>query len=130
LWASQLQTEYALSTTEAEYIALSTALRNVLPLIRLVKEIKAKTKIPMNDTPTVYCTAFEDNAGAVELAKVPKIRPRTKHIKPKYHHFRKHVTNCEILVQQVKSQDQQADILTKNLPKELFLKFRMMICGW
>jgi hypothetical protein len=31
MWASQLQTEYALSTTEAEYIALSTALRHVLP---------------------------------------------------------------------------------------------------
>jgi hypothetical protein len=84
MWASQLQTEYTLSTTEAEYIALSTALRNVLPLIRLAKEIKAKTTIPMQETPTVYCTAFEDNAGAVELAKVPKMGLRTKHINPKY----------------------------------------------
>jgi hypothetical protein len=75
MWASQLQTEYALSATEAEYIALSTALQNVLPLIRLVKEIKAKTTIPTHDTPTAYCTAFEDNAGALELAKVPKMRP-------------------------------------------------------
>jgi hypothetical protein len=66
-------------------------------------------KIPINDTPTVYCTAFEDNAGAVEFAKVPKMHPHTKHINPKYHHFRKHVTSREILVQQVKSQDQQVE---------------------
>jgi hypothetical protein len=89
MWASQLQTEYALSTTEAEYIALSTALHNVIPLIRLVKEIRKMTNIPMHDTSAIYCTAFEDNAGAIELAKVPKMRPRTKHITPKYHHFQK-----------------------------------------
>jgi hypothetical protein len=42
IWASQLQSEIALSTTEAEYIALSTALRQTIPLMRLVKEIKEK----------------------------------------------------------------------------------------
>jgi hypothetical protein len=65
----------------------------------------------------------------VELAKVPKMRPKTKHINPKYHHFRKHVATKEILIQQVKSQDQLADVMTKNLPKELFLKFRRLISG-
>jgi hypothetical protein len=122
-WASQLQMEYALSTTKAEYIALSTALRHIIPLIQLVKEIKAMTNIPMHYKPTICCTAFEDNAGAIKLAKVPKMRPRTKHINPKYHHFCQHFPNGSILVQQVKSQDQLADIFTKNLPKELFLKF-------
>jgi hypothetical protein len=84
MWASQLQTEYALPTTEVKYIALSTALRNELPLIFLVKEIKAKPNIPMHDTPTVYCTAFEDNTRAVELAKDPKMQLRTRHINPKH----------------------------------------------
>jgi Reverse transcriptase (RNA-dependent DNA polymerase) len=130
VWALQLQTEYALSTTEAKYIALSMALRQTIPLIRLIKEIRTMTSIPMHDTPTVYCTAFEDKSGAIELAKVPKMRPRTKHINPKYHHFRKHVAKKEIAIQQVRSQDQLADIMTKNLPKELFIKFRKLICGW
>jgi hypothetical protein len=123
IWASQLQTETAMSTTEAKYIALSTALRQTIPLIRFIKEIKEKTSIPLHDTPTVYCTAFEDNPGAVELARVPKMWPQTKHINPKYHHFCKHVATKEILVQQVKSQDQLADIMMKTLTKELFLKF-------
>jgi hypothetical protein len=40
IWASQLQTVIALSTTEAEYLSLSTALRNTIPLMRLVKELR------------------------------------------------------------------------------------------
>jgi hypothetical protein len=119
-----------LSTTEAEYIALRTALRQTIPLMRLIKEIKQMTSIPMHDKPTVYCTAFDDKTGAIELAKVPKMRPRTKHINPKYHHFRQHVANKEIAIEQIRSQDQIADVFTKNLPKDLFLKFRLAICGW
>ena len=39
-------------------------------------------------TPNVHCKLFEDNNGALELAKAPRYRPRTKHIAVKYHHFR------------------------------------------
>jgi hypothetical protein len=84
----------------------------------------------MNDKPTVYCTAFNDNSGAVELLHVPKMRPRTKHINPKYQHFCRYVARKEISVEQVKSQDQLADIMMKNLPTELFVKFCKLICGW
>ena len=37
--------------------------------------------------PSVKCKVFEDNNGAIELAKAPNICPRTKHIALKYHHF-------------------------------------------
>jgi hypothetical protein len=130
IWGSSLQTEIALSTTEAEYIALSTALRNAIPVMRLVKEIKNKIGLPMAETPTVSCTVFEDNAGAIELAKVPKMRPRTKHINTKYHHFRKYVSDGRVKVVYVRSEEQRADIFTKNLPTDLFLKFRKSIMGW
>jgi Reverse transcriptase (RNA-dependent DNA polymerase) len=130
IWASQLQTEIALSTTEAEYIALSTSLRQTIPLIRLVEELQSRLNLPMDTVPTVYCTVFEDNSGAVELAKVPKMRPRTKHINTKYHHFRQHVFEGKIKIVQVSTKEQLADILTKNLPLDLFLKFREAINGW
>jgi Reverse transcriptase (RNA-dependent DNA polymerase) len=42
IWASTLQSEFAMSTTEAEYLAMSTALRHALPIMRLVKEIKKR----------------------------------------------------------------------------------------
>jgi hypothetical protein len=126
IWASQLQTETALSTTEAEYIALSTALRQTIPLMRLIKEIKETTSIPMNSKPTVYCTAFE----VTQELSSSEDETTHKTYQPKYHQFRKYVACKEISVEQVKSQDQLTDIMTKNLPKELFLKFHRLICGW
>ena len=83
VWASKLQTEFALSSTEAEYIALSTALRQVIPLMELLKEMKENGVINKEYVPRVYCKAFEDNSGALELARTPKMRPRTKHINTK-----------------------------------------------
>jgi hypothetical protein len=80
IWASKLQSEIALYTTEAEYLALSTAIRNTIPLMRLVNKLTDKLQLPMDTIPTVYCKAFEDTSGAVELPNVPKMRPRTKHI--------------------------------------------------
>ena len=74
-WSSKLQTLTALSTTKAEYVALLMAMREQLPLIQLLKEVVAH-KIDANLQPThIHCKAFEDNSGALEMAKVPKMRP-------------------------------------------------------
>ena len=74
-WSSKLQTLTALSTTEAEYVALSMAMREQLPLIQLLKEVVAH-KIDANLQPTaIHCKALEDNSGALEMVKVPKMRP-------------------------------------------------------
>ena len=71
-------------------------MRDVIPLIGLLSELKQV--FPTNkDTPTLHCTVFEDNKGCIDLVKVPRMRPRTKHIGLKYHHFRRHVVNKTIL---------------------------------
>ena len=87
-WASKLQSQVALSTTEAEYIAMSQALRNVIPVMNLIQEMREKGFQVICTLPSVYCKVFEDNSGALELARLPKLRPRTKHINVCYHHFR------------------------------------------
>ena len=87
LWFSRLQQEISLSTTEAEYIALSTAAREILPMRDLLVEISFQFGIT-EITPNVKCTIFEDNVGAETLAKSPKMTPRTKHLAIKYHHFK------------------------------------------
>jgi hypothetical protein len=73
---------------------------------------------------------FEDNSGAVELAKVPKMQPRTKHIIPKYHNFRKYVSDGIIQIVKVKTTEQLAAIFTENLPRYLFLYFCQKNLGW
>jgi hypothetical protein len=129
-WGSRLQTEIALSTTEAEYIALSTALRETIPLINLLQELKDMKFIDDFQVPKVLCKAFEDNSGALELAQTPKMRPRTKHINIKYHHFRSYVDAKIITLQKVTTDMQLADIFTKPLSYSLFQKLRTTLLGW
>jgi hypothetical protein len=130
LWTSKLQTQIALSTTEAEYIALSQSLRDTIPIMQLLEEIKEKRFNSPFTTPTVFCKAFEDNSGALELARLPKMRPRTKHINIVYHHFREHVRSGQIKVLPIKTADQIADIFTKPLAQNDFLRHRKALLHW
>jgi len=130
LWSSKMQTEVALSTTEAEYIALSQALREVIPLMELLKEMGNNNIKLVADATALKCTVFEDNSGALEMARVPKMRPRTKYIAVKYHHFRSHVTNGTIKLVKVPTGEQLADVFTKGLTMEQFTQLRQKIVGW
>ena len=119
-----------MSTTEAEYIALSQALREVIPIINLLEELKSNNIDTVSSTPTVFCKAFEDNLGALELAKSPKMKPRTKHINISYHHFREHVRLRTIRLHPISTKDQLADMYTKHIPRDIFPKVRKLIIGW
>ena len=130
LWNSKLQSEIKLSTTEAEYVALSQALREVIPMIELMEEVQAKCPEISWARPMVKCKVFEDNSGALELANAPKMRPRTKHIEIKYHHFRSHVEKKIISIKKIDTKDQIADIFTKPLEKRLFLPLRKQLQEW
>ena len=130
VWASQLQTEIALSSTESEIYGLSQALRTMIPLMELIKEMKNKG-FPIGATiPRVHCRVFEDNAGAIEITRNPKYRPRTKHINIKYHHYRSYVDRKEIEILPIPTDLQPADMLTKPLSAPLFKRHREKILGW
>ena len=90
LWFSKLQTETALSTMEAEYVALSTSCRELLPIIRLVKGVAKAVGLTPAETTDMHVSIHEDNAGALVLAKMepPRMTPRSKHYCVKYHWFR------------------------------------------
>ena len=97
VWCSKLQTEVALLTTEAEYITLSQSLREVIPIMSLLKEVNEI--FPLNiPTPEIHCKTWEDNNGCIALAKGQKFSPCTKHIAIKYHHFCEHVKNGSISI--------------------------------
>ena len=87
IWYSKLQSEISLSTTEAEYVALSQSMRDTIPLMALIKELTEVLPI-ITEKAKVHCTVFEDNNSCIELVKCPRMRPRTKQIGLKYHHFR------------------------------------------
>ena len=128
-WGSKLQTEIALSTTESEYIALSTAMRKVIPFIGLMKEISGTFgMIPRK--PVFNCTVWEDNNSCITVANSPKFTPRTKHIAIKYHHFRSFVADGSIVIKPIDTAEQLADILTKPLSPKAFNYLRKKFMGW
>ena len=129
LWAPTLKSEISLSTTEAEYIALSQAMRDIIPMMEHLEQLEKTLNIE-SKRPSVKCKVFEDNNGAIELAKAPKIRPRTKHIALKYHHFREHVRKGLIEINPIDTLEQVADIFTKALPFPIFNYLRKNIMGW
>ena len=129
IFASKLETICALSTTEAEYIALSMCLRDLIPVMELVAEVRSKGFPVLCNEPYVYCKVFEDNSGALELARLPKFRPRTKHINCAWHHFREHVRQGLIKLYPCDTEDMIADAMTKPLPQNSFVKHRIAMLG-
>jgi hypothetical protein len=129
-WVSKLQTEVALSTTEAEYIALSQAMRHLLPMRRILLEIGTKMQLGINAKTLVRSTVWEDNNGALKLANnESQCSLRTKHIAVKYHFFRSHVGK-DIMVERINTDDQIADIFTKGLDSLKFAKLSALLMGW
>ena len=130
VWASKLQTEVALSTTEAEYNAMSASLREVIHLMQLVDEAKKLKWTTFVGTSVVHCKVIEDNSGALEMARLPKMRPRTKHLCVRLHHFREYVRKGLISIMHVVSADQLADFFTKPQPEVLFTTQWETLMSW
>ena len=130
VWKSALQSETALSTVEAEYIALSTAMRELIPLRRLVKEVCEVLDVHCANA-VVKSTVFEDNMGCIQVVNAPKMTSRTKHINVKYHFFRSHIGKEQgIEIQHVATSYQLADIFTKGLDKDTFQHLCDLLMGW
>ena len=72
----------------------------------------------------MYCKDFEDNSGAMELSRTPKIRPRTKHINLVNHRFREYNRRGEIIIYPISTVDQVVAIYTKPLAHNIFIKHR------
>jgi hypothetical protein len=130
IWKSQLQTTIALSTLEAEYVALSSAMRVVIPMRGLIAEIASGLKLKQSVQATIHAEVFEDNNGALLLATKQRLTSRNKYFLVKLHFFWSHVTNGEVAIQKIPTEDQEADYLTKGLPRETFERLRRKTQNW
>lgn len=143
-WSSKLQSEIALSTTESEYIALSSAARDLIPLRRILQDIITYSFIHLPGSPTNTISThqfhsqiqpsrvFEDNTACIVLATTdsPQFKPRTKHISLKFHHFKDQIGLGHIRVIKVDSSKNWADIFTKHLGRIKFEYLRGLLMGW
>jgi hypothetical protein len=119
-----------LSTVEAEYLALSMAMRELLWLRRIVQDVADGLQLAYNPTSVVHSTVWEDNQGCIAVARRPDLTVRTRHIVTKYHHFLdKNIRVGESgngieIAYCPASADMEADIMTKGVKRELFLPLR------
>jgi hypothetical protein len=132
IWQSKLQGLIALSTMEAEYNALSEAMKFVLPLQTLIKRTSDAVGLDMGKLMTFKTTIWEDNQGTLTLAKLEPGRttPRTKHYAVTIHWFRSYLKPNQIEVEKIHTDLQKADILTKLLRANKFEEIRYLLCGW
>ena len=133
-FASRKQGEAAFSTVEAEYLALSMAMRELIWIRRLVLEVASGFDMSYNKTSVVHSTVWEDNQGCIAVSKRPDLTARTRHIVTKYHHFKENlgvdVNGDGIEIAFCPSNEMEADIMTKGVKRELFIPLRDKLMGW
>ena len=108
-WQSKLQKCVALSTTEAEYIAVTEACKETLWMKKFLQELGLKQEVY-----TIYC----DSQSAIHLSKNSTYHSRSKHIDVRYHWIRDVLEMKELQLEKVHTNDNGSDMLTKSLPKE------------
>ena len=118
-WSSKKQSTVALSTAEAEYMAMSDAVQEIMWTRHMLSELKLEMKQPT----ILYC----DNQAAISNAVDGKFHGRMKHIDIKLHFVREAVKNSVVNIKWISTMEQEADIFTKGLGGSQFNKLRGMI---
>ena len=105
-WVSQLQKIVALSTTEAEYVAVTEASKEMVWLQSFLEELGKK-----QEDNVLYC----DSQSAIHLAKNPSFHSRTKHIQLRYHFIRSLLEDGILKLEKISGAQNPADMLTKTV---------------
>ncbi|KAL0885952.1 hypothetical protein Bca101_009935 [Brassica carinata] len=111
-WKTKKQDTVSHSSAEAEYRAMSDALKELQWLKRLLADLGVKHEAPMD----LYC----DSKSAIYIAANPVFHERTKHIEKDCHAVRDAVKAKLIATRHVRMTEQLADILTKALGSSVF----------
>lgn len=130
IWKSFLQSHLSQSTLEAEYSALSSALKVFLPLKWLMIEMISAIYHEPLQSATIQANVFEDNQGAYYLAKNQRITNRTKYFLTKWHWFWDKYNEGQFNIHKCPTDAQLGDFLTKGLARDKFEANRQAVIGW
>jgi hypothetical protein len=117
-WTSKKQNTVSLSSSEAEYQALSECVQESVFTQNLVEELTGKRK------PAII---YEDNLGTIFLVKNQQVSSRTKHIDIRHHYMRDLQDSKALDVRFKRSENNSADIITKNTTREVHDKHTQQI---
>lgn len=115
-WRSKKQISVALSTAEAEYIALSSATQEVMWLRQLTSELR--------NEPTGATVLYENNQSTIAMARNAQFHRRAKHIDIGHHFVQEKVNEQVVELKYCSTTKLIADMLTKGLSYAVFEKVR------
>jgi hypothetical protein len=121
-WKSRKQPTVALSTCEAEYMALAACVQECLFLLQLLNDFMCTQTMPI--------TIYEDNQGTIELSKNPIQHQRSKHIDVRFHFIRDEIMKNKVKIEYCPTMEMLADLLTKPITKAKLEKFHDVIFGF
>ena len=111
-WKSKAQKSVTLSSTEAEYVAITECVQEVLFVKQVLSTMGIQVQLPI--------TVYVGNVGAIFVAKNASTKGRTKHIDIRYHFIRELIEDGTITIVFVRSEDNASDIFTKNVTRATF----------
>ena len=115
-WTSCNQAVVAQSSTEAEYVAMARGGQEVQFMMNLLDEVLGAGKVVRPSE------IYGDNMGALFLTRNAQVSQRTKHVDIKHHFLRDMMERGDLNTKYVRTDDNPADVLTKNLREELHNK--------
>ena len=101
-----------LSTTEAEYMALSEVVKELKFIVQLLQTMNIEVKLPI--------TVYVDDVGAIRLSNNRTTSDRTKHIDIRTAFVQEYQEDGKIIIKFVKSEENEADIFAKNTTNVIF----------
>ncbi len=113
-WKSRTQRNVTLSSSEAEFVALSEVANKIKFIIQVLLSIGIEVELPI--------IVHVDNVGAIFMAENVSTSTRTKHVDVCYHFVREFIEEGFIRIIFVRTKDNKADIFTKNVVGDLFDK--------
>jgi len=114
-WRTKRQTNIAQLLAEAEFMAMSTACKELISIFEMNKQI-----LRMYEIPTIY----EDNTAAIKLAKTEECQTLRHVVNLCYHYIRSQVKENDVRLEWISTKEQIGDMFTKALPSTSFCKFR------
>jgi hypothetical protein len=111
VWRSKQQKSVALSSSEAEFVAVSEAVKEVVFVLQVLESMGISVKTPV--------TVRVDNMGAIFMTENSSSGTRTRHVDTRWHFVRELVEGKVVEIIFVKSADNVADGFTKNVSTEV-----------
>ena len=118
-WFSKKQPVVSISSTEAEYYALSEAVKEIL----WVRQVFDEIGLPLNDPTVVH----QDNQSTIAIAMNPIQHQRVKHMDVRVHFLRDHLDKGDVKLIWCPTGDMVADIFTKALPGPSHVKLTQLL---